>query len=78
MVLLSENSGLEEGTIIIYHDVNTSGYPCYGNNVQRLSSLFRNNTHGHSIELTIDCMCPYSPIASKKFLGTTFTVMDRH
>jgi hypothetical protein len=58
MALLAENSELEEGTIIVYHDINAHRYPLYGNNFPRLSSFFSNHMHSHSIALLADCLFP--------------------
>jgi hypothetical protein len=52
--LMAHDSGIEEGTIIVYHDVDTQKYPIYNANFNDAGAFFRNRLSNHSIALVSD------------------------
>lgn len=56
--LLAENSEIEEGTIIVYHDINAYRYPLYTANFSGMSAFFSNNMHNCSIAIVADELFP--------------------
>jgi hypothetical protein len=56
--LLAENSEIEEGTIIVYHDINAYRYPLYSANFSGMSAFFSNNMNNCSIAIVADELFP--------------------
>ena len=56
--LLAETNEIDEGTIIIYHDLDSVRYPIYNTNFQSLSQYFRKHMQNCSIALVVDTMFP--------------------
>ena len=54
--MLAEDSEIEEGTVIIYHDVDFQKYPMYTKNFAELGPFFRNKIQDHSILLVTDAL----------------------
>ena len=56
--LLAENSDIEEGSTIVYHDINAYRYPLYGANFSGMSAFFSNNMNNCSIAIVTDEVFP--------------------
>lgn len=54
--MLSEESEIEEGTIIIYHDVDLQKYPMYKNNFKEVGLFIKNYIKNRSILLITDAL----------------------
>ena len=54
--LLAQDSGIKEGTIILYHDADSQKYPNYDTNLRELGAFVRNRLSSHSILLITDSL----------------------
>ena len=56
--ILSKDSGIEEDSIIIFHDSNLDKYPIYKKNFEEISSFFKCKLTNHSIAIISDDLFP--------------------